>query len=42
MATSDEEIEALLGMNIYRSKKDVVADAVRALLKSKPGLKMET
>ncbi len=41
MATSDEEIESLLKMNIYGSKKDIVADAVRALLKSRPGLKIE-
>lgn len=41
MATSEDEIEALLRMNIYSSKKDVVADAVRARLRSKPGLKIE-
>ena len=41
MAIESEEINALLRMNIYRSKKDVITDAIRALLESKPQLKVE-
>jgi predicted HTH domain antitoxin len=36
-----EEINALLRMNIYRSKEDIITDALRALLESKPQLKVE-
>ena len=29
---SSKEIEALMRMNIYRSREDVIADAIRVLL----------
>jgi len=35
---SSKEIEALMRMNIYRSREDVIADAIRVLLESKPQL----
>lgn len=38
---SSKEIEALMRMNIYRSREDVIADAIRVLLESKPQLKVE-
>lgn len=41
MAIDREEINALLRMNIYRSKEDIITDAIRALLESKPQLKIE-
>lgn len=41
MASSEEEIEALLRMNIYPSREEILADAIRALLESKPNLKIE-
>lgn len=41
MAINKEEINALLRMNIYRSKEDIIADAIRALFESKPQLKVE-
>ena len=41
MAINREEINALLRMNIYRSKEDIITDAIRALLESKPQLKVE-
>ncbi|MFO7966363.1 MAG: UPF0175 family protein [Archaeoglobaceae archaeon] len=36
-----EEINALLRMNIYHSKEDIINDAIRALLESRPQLKVE-
>lgn len=41
MVMNREEISALLRMNIYRSKEDIITDAIRALLESKPQLKVE-
>ncbi|MBE0517084.1 MAG: UPF0175 family protein [Methanophagales archaeon] len=41
MVINREEINALLRMNIYRSKEDIITDAIRALLESKPQLKVE-
>jgi predicted HTH domain antitoxin len=41
MASSEEEIEALLRMKIYPSREEVLIDAIRALLESKPNLKIE-
>jgi len=41
MAIDREEINALLRMNIYRSEEDIITDAIRALLESKPQLKVE-
>lgn len=41
MAINSEEINSLLRMNIYRSKEDIITDAIRALLESKPQLKVE-
>lgn len=41
MVINREEINALLRMNIYRSKEDIITDALRALLESKPQLKVE-
>jgi len=41
MATNREEINILMRMNIYHSKDDIIADAIRALLESKPLLKVE-
>lgn len=41
MAISEDEINALLRMNIYGSKDEIIADAVRVLLESKPGLRVE-
>ncbi len=41
MAMGVEEIEALLGMNIYSSREEVIKDALRALMESKPQLKIE-
>ncbi len=41
MAMGMEEIEALLGMNIYGSREEVIRDALRALMESKPQLKAE-
>jgi len=38
---SSKEIEALMRMNIYHSREDVIADAIRVLLESKPQLKVE-
>jgi len=41
MASVEEELNALLSADIYRSKDDVISDAVRALLTLKPGLRIE-
>jgi len=41
MAINIEEINALLRMSIYRSKEDIITDAIRALFESKPQLKVE-
>jgi predicted HTH domain antitoxin len=41
MAAGEDEIKSLLRMNIYGSKDEVVAEAVRALLESKPKLRVE-
>jgi len=41
MASTEEEINALVHMKIYRSKDDIISDAFRALLKLKPNLKIE-
>ncbi len=41
MKTKKEEIDALLRRNIYRSEEEIVDDAIRALLESKPHLKIE-
>jgi len=41
MASVEEELNALLRADIYRSKDDVISDAVRALLTLKPGLRIE-
>jgi len=41
MAINSEEINALLRMNLYHSKEDIITDAIRALLESKPQLKVE-
>ena len=41
MASVEEELDALLHSNIYRSKDDVISDAIRALLTLKPGLRVE-
>jgi len=41
MAINREEINVLMRMNIYHSKEDIITDAIRALLESKPLLKVE-
>jgi len=41
MKTKKEEIDALLRMNIYCSEEEIMTDAIRALLESKPQLKVE-
>jgi len=41
MASVEEELNALLRTDIYRSKDDVISDAIRALLTLKPGLRIE-
>jgi len=41
MKTKKEEIDALLRMNIYCSEEEIMADAMRALLESRPQLKVE-
>jgi predicted HTH domain antitoxin len=41
MASVEEELNALLHADIYRSKDDVISDAIRALLTLKPGLRIE-
>lgn len=41
MASVDEELNALLRADIYRSRDDAISDAVRALLTLKPGLRIE-
>ncbi len=41
MASVEEELDALLRTDIYRSKDEVISDAIRALLTLKPGLRIE-
>ncbi len=41
MASVEEELNALLHTDIYRSKDEVISDAIRALLTLKPGLRIE-
>ena len=39
MASTEDEIRSLIRSRYYASKEEVVADAVKALLKQKPELK---
>ena len=41
MASTEDEIRSLIRSRYYASKEEVVADAVKALLKQKPELKRE-
>jgi Uncharacterised protein family (UPF0175). len=41
MATVEDEIDALMRAEIYKSRDDIISDAFRALLALKPSLKIE-
>lgn len=41
MASVEDELNALVRADIYKSKDDVISDALRALLTLRPGLKVE-
>lgn len=41
MASAEEELNALVRAEIYKSREDVISDALRALLTLKPNLKIE-
>lgn len=41
MASAEEELNALVHAEIYKSREDVISDALRALLTLKPNLKIE-
>jgi predicted HTH domain antitoxin len=41
MASVEDELDSLVRSDVYRSKEDVISDAVRALLTLKPGLRIE-
>lgn len=40
MASVEDELNALVRADIYKSKDDVISDALRALLTLRPGLKV--
>ncbi len=41
MASVNDEIDALMRTEIYKSREEVMTDALRALLSMKPGLRTE-
>jgi len=41
MGIDIENINALVRMNVYRSKEDIITGAIRALFESKPQLRVE-
>lgn len=41
MASTNEEIDALMRAAIYKSREELMNDALRALLSMKPGLRIE-
>ena len=41
MASSNDEIDALVRSEIYNSREDIIRDALRALLSMRPGLRIE-
>jgi predicted HTH domain antitoxin len=41
MASVEDELDSLVRADVYRSKEDVISDAVRALLTLKTGLRIE-
>jgi predicted HTH domain antitoxin len=41
MASANDEIDALVRSEIYESREDIIADALRALLSMRPGLRIE-
>lgn len=41
MASANDEIDALVRSEIYRSREEIITDALRALLSMKPGLRIE-
>ncbi|MGA9098180.1 MAG: UPF0175 family protein [Methanotrichaceae archaeon] len=41
MASANDEIDALVRSEIYRSKDEIITDAMRALLSMRPGLRIE-
>lgn len=41
MASKNEEIDALVRSEIYKSREEIISDAMRALLSMRPGLRIE-
>ncbi|MBK7385769.1 MAG: UPF0175 family protein [Methanothrix sp.] len=41
MASANDEIDALMRTEIYKSREELLKDALRALLYMKPGLRIE-
>jgi predicted HTH domain antitoxin len=41
MASKNDEIDALVRSEIYKSREEIIADAMSALLSMRPGLRIE-